>query len=1410
MALPGSQSALRGYRLQHLYTLYRLFRAAFDDVAIQLEGSEDVDIFDMAGSLVEAVQVKALGTRNVTASTLFSEDDSFFHRAHARLAAHPKAIQKVVSFGPFGPELTAALRSGSPQRTRLKAHLQKKGLKAKQIDSVLGTVRLEQVDEAALTAEVMQRLENSVTTADPEIAFMFLSGWLFLAMEGKSRITAADLRQRLNAVGEFITLEALKRHEWYVNIVPLDERLVSEAERARLSEEFYKGTYTRYEHIAADLDVNRASKLDRIDQAFTRNNAIVVHGASGQGKTSLAYRYLRDRAVGSWCVEVRLLEDAPHALQVARVLAAHAKAMGVRMVAYVDVAPRNLNWSWMVRELAGMPNVRVLVTLRAEDWARAKAEGMQFEVADVELGFDEAEAQDLYDALVQKKPPQLVLDFREAWAKFGGGGPLMEFAYLVTQSEALRERLASQVRRLREEVRLSGEPFAVGRVTKSEVELLRRVAVASGYGARVSLDRLDDDLYLPDITATLALFEREYLLRLSANGRFLEGLHPIRSVILAELLTEGEVLATWARTACACLQAIPEADIYGFLLHSFSRRGQDTNELLAALCEYHPKTWTGLAGTFRALLWLGLRDYSFACKPLIDDAEEKMGSRVRLLLPLDPADIGSRWPDLFPRWEEMDWVREEFKLLLPGLRARIPNKGIVSAHARAWVSTRNSIEAPKTNTDWRGAAEVTFWTGFWNIHKEMSARFTASQFKEAAPQVPLDIAADILLALSFRSHDFSEFTPAQAIILDRFRQEMLVPVIEDDGHTVKAHFIVGTLFENNLGTSTLANEPEKKENSIHSETMRRIDLLRGITPTHSIYACQGYGHRTSLIAIPHDDTIKHIPSRNLPPRWLPAINGTLSELIDLNLRPDSWTEYAKAVHILRRRVVDHLGKLRDTVQQYFRKQDSGDILYGHTASSELGKMRDLLGNKPELPRSAVDEWGLGRESEHDRSRHTDGLIEAHARPRQHYSAYRESFNLYAGSLLNFYSQIEPSMAINPRLGRIKDPHQREAIKQVALRSVDEGGLNNRLSVINLHDALERLPRFQRLFKERFSTYFNASELDTLESQERDIIFRLWCVWYQFAYHPNRVSAQIAREAVEAFERPRDEARRRLRKYFKRFEDRGLRISILSEDIEWEDKKSLWISIDVDDPLTLHTSLEIALQGIQESIPRTADPTSISHYSYDHFWNQVQVVPLFRGKIIDQEMWHFPWLVLPRPEDDPQNVAMKLWPHPIPEATRIQLGLRAWSLDRLDIGRRFKATFIKAWQLIEHVLCLRDMPELDVFGQSIIKQYGRQQMQTVFDTYNSTGEALLEMVDYINSIDPEHLIDRPMLAEIMQVLPDLSSQLQLEPHRNDEQTDIEFLEAWCERLRAALPLVEGVRLAWISDVLDESVIPPAAG
>src|SRR5207248_2227860 len=78
------------------------------------------------------------------------------------------------------------------------------------------------------------------------------------------------------------------------DIVPVEDRVISEDEREKLAKAFYSGIAAQYKHILADLDVVRSEKLREVAGKFQRARVVIVHGASGQGKTTLAYRYLRE------------------------------------------------------------------------------------------------------------------------------------------------------------------------------------------------------------------------------------------------------------------------------------------------------------------------------------------------------------------------------------------------------------------------------------------------------------------------------------------------------------------------------------------------------------------------------------------------------------------------------------------------------------------------------------------------------------------------------------------------------------------------------------------------------------------------------------------------------------------------------------------------------------------------------------------------------------------------------------------------------------------------------------------------------------------------------------------------------------------------------------------------------------
>ena len=223
-------------------------------------------------------------------------------------------------------------------------------------------------------------------------------------------------------------------------------------------------------------------------------------------------------------------------MQIAEILSGHARAVGAPLTIYLDVRPADAAWADLVQELARLPQIRVLVTIREEDWRRARLNGAAVAFEEIELTLVESEAQEIYGQLDRPGEAAAFLSFDEAWRRFVGSGgdegPLMEFVYLVSRTETLRERLRQQVDAIRDAAMDS-------QASKAALDLLAMVSFASALAARIDLASLREHLPGLDLGRIVERLEREYLVRRRDEGHRLEGLHPVRSRLLADILGDG-------------------------------------------------------------------------------------------------------------------------------------------------------------------------------------------------------------------------------------------------------------------------------------------------------------------------------------------------------------------------------------------------------------------------------------------------------------------------------------------------------------------------------------------------------------------------------------------------------------------------------------------------------------------------------------------------------------------------------------------------------------------------------------------------------------------------------------------------------------------------------------------------------
>jgi len=829
--------AYRGYRLQALYTLWRILESEDSSHLIfQPEGHEDLAIFDSNETLLQVVQVKAHKGELVLSSLLPPKPktgsppkrDSFFYRAASLLRTNSQLEVSIVSFGTMNREFRAFQVDGSERKIVANKLREHKNLSEKDINNLLTKIRPVLVDEANLANRIQAILGESIMGTDPESAFDLLTFWLYICAENKEKITRHDVIEKANNVGRYLTERATHYQEWFTSIVPIEDEDI-QTQKEELSDEFYQGIAARYSHILADLDVQRPEKLQEIAKKFSEKRVVIVHGASGQGKTTLAYRYLRDFFPDKWRFQVQLTESRTHALRIARALLGHVDAINIPVVVYLDVSSSDNGWPELVKQLSFHRNIHVLVTIREEDLQRANISGTEFQFLGVELTFERTEAQEIYRSLSEKHVPDALLSFQEAWRRFGGEGPLMEFVYLVTKGNSLRERLSQQVRYLKDEVR-------EGRMQQAELELLKLVSVASAYEAHLKVKPLVKHLNLAVPDRTLELLEKEYLLRQSADGSLVYGLHPLRSAILVDLLTD-TTLSPWSESACTCISYLYEPDVETFLLYGFSRRQEDAKHLLAFLETYQPDQWIAIAGVTRALLWLGIREYIDTNQQLIQDVFKDLGPGWYIVLDFDIADAiqGSGTS----MWKSLGYLlSQEGQQRIEAFQARQTDKIQIFSHARTWLSLRTQKPvAAASVADWSGMAESLFWLGRFGIQWPVAEWISDEDLEKILDSLPINVLADLIVGLFYGyGVVFLSWLGRHRIkLVDRFRRETQTVVLEDDGQKLTVHFIVA-LEQSVTSQPDTEQDTQDIEDPLHREAIQRIELLRRLLPDRELYA----------------------------------------------------------------------------------------------------------------------------------------------------------------------------------------------------------------------------------------------------------------------------------------------------------------------------------------------------------------------------------------------------------------------------------------------------------------------------------------------------------------------------------------------------------------------------------------------
>lgn len=1176
----------RGFRKQALYILNRIISDAdCDKKVFRPEGAEDLGIFDSSMALVEAVQVKDHSTPLTLSDLKPGSGKGFFSRLRERKLNHPGCVTRIASFGQLGVEFSGAINNTDSHRKNAIIKICEKNKSFSEADAKSALEALQgnilHPEESELYASVKNSLQGSSVSGDLTTSIELLMYWVFEASENQKDVTRTGLLKQLDRISAYLTQIRDSRSEWGTTISPAEDIKLSKSELEYFTLEYRKGVQAKWEHIIAGADYVREAKLDEIRRGFHESSIVVIRGASGQGKSTLGLRYLKDCLPQGLRFQVNLVEGREQAIRISNALASHVQNLNLDAVVFIDVAPSDSGWKELTRRLSDS-GLKVLVSVRQEDFIRASVGTEDFTFSEVVLDrITREEAENIFNSIHSHSKSDS-LDFEDTWNKFdsASGGPLLEFTHLVSEGESLNSRISNQIRRLRNEAVNNQNGF-----TPDHIEFLALSSIINHTGARASLRGLCEAVRLSPLTNPLEAFENEYLLREdhTAQGIAVTGLHILRSQVLRESLfsQSPDYLSE------CILKAVPlviDEDIEVFLLAHFSRHPGLRDRLVECIQTINPRSWTHCSGIARSLIWEGVSSYEYRNEVSILTAINRLGTSWWIICD-SKIGMGPNYKDkLSETLNDITKTKIE--------RVSLSPKEEVFSLLKDWANTAQPPPRPVRPIEWAAAGDISFWIAHCRSEGPIRDTLVRLLPEPKDLEIGLEHIADFISGRSMIGD--SEFTDwhlsNSEFLQSRFVSDSKSLALLDNGEELQVLFAIPI-------ADSIINE-QGGSTDWHEQTMKRIRLLRRLYPNHSTYSSQSIGIEFFSEELGNDPTTKRIPAEDLQWSRSVLLNSTFLNLVSYrHLRVDHWKQYVDSVIEYRNAVSSCVRKLYRWWDVLISEKRPTQSQIRKLPQNEIENIKNLS-NLPMYPRSVVDEWGFTSEDRAD--------IAGEQKPKQLYlkrfKAWSKAFGDYSSSIETVTSKVVDTALVYLSEKTKEHPPTEDELKQI------------RLALVNFVFAWLAQKPMQAEFRKQFLNLASESRLEELEKFEISNFKNLWPSVFALQSLRNQSIPNVSKTVWTELKWKRqmflEELKSKLENLFK---GKGS-VKIQSSRWELNGQSNLCIVCDYSNPSDLESTLPKTISSIWKSC-HSVDWRLLEWKPLELEWENIAVVNLIRGKAL---------------------------------------------------------------------------------------------------------------------------------------------------------------------------------------------------
>lgn len=904
---------LRGYRTQFLYTIYRVLTSKEKEQEVFLpEGEEDLDVL-VEGRVKECIQVKNYLSGDVKYGNLQSvaRTTSFFRRGINTLNINPNA--KLVLFSYHGIDKVLTNKQKLMKKLSADVH---ESLKQKDVQRFVNAFETEQMNENALVEEITSILKQSFVASSPKIEIRYLTQWIYEIAEKKQSFTYKDLIDARLKFVCYLNLQKAAIKNLGVTVKNLNE--VSQTyDKDVLLKNFRSGVSARMCHIHVGLDIIRTAKMSAIDDALRKSNIAVIHGVSGQGKSTLAYRYIFDCCPLAYEITN---SNANNVDEIISTLSALVKDLRCKITFFMDVEPSNSEWIKVLAQFGESKYAQCIVAIRQEDLNQYRHNlDKTIGYSEVGLELTKEEARDIYNQISLSNCN--LQPFAQVWDDAGIHGTMLEYMYRLTHGESLQARLAEQV----------------SRISGSERKLLAYIVMGNYLGGHIRKENIEciDGIDILEALETMHHWIDEFY-SLNAENCMTD-VHPLRTKIIMDEIFHDNIKAK-VKYGLDLYQRVRVNHVDTYLLRLMGE-GMSPDELIQWANEHSELSPVHYYGIGKALYWKGIQDYLYKHEHLITELKDRVGELWTVYLPINFTGI-----DIY---DNLRTLALQLNLNLPEVKDiinKFDHQTTIFKYLKKWMIGKTLRLNITCGNDWVKTGQLLYLLAQIG-HKDIELFGSA----EGIGFLDLQDMATVLLGL--KSVPLYNF-------IDEF-EEKFECKLRRTFHIVRFERSEQELYVKSfIDYFGKDDDADRKGFITERQNMKILDLCRRAFPNEQKYHAEILNDVVigSFGDIPLE---MNIAQRNLPLEEMGEPRKILINLHKRTYHPLNRTSYAQNVFNIREEYARIIFRIANGLEKWsIDKNKLQGIQAVYREALAMGQSNNIL-----IPRSEISEYGYSKSLE---------------------------------------------------------------------------------------------------------------------------------------------------------------------------------------------------------------------------------------------------------------------------------------------------------------------------------------------------------------------------------------------------------------------------------------------------------------